>query len=1072
MNRNLHSKSTVLLLILFFTALLPSMAQSVFNLKTGYAANTISAVIKDAQTQAGDTIAIDSATYVQEPAFKVNKNVVFFGDSGKVTINAITLVNATPQYVNVTVKTTKVAAVKNLTTGFTDYSIANVLKDNQTNAGDVIEIDSVLYKKEPKFSLTKAVTLKGVNGKPKINSLKDSLQLPATLSFNNIVLDSITVDKSADLQDAVNKIKSRGWVQLDSGYRYANLILKDSVYLSYVPFKKGPKTNVPIIDKITLNGKDTNTVVTILSGIRVRNELVLNKGRVKPSGATSTFIMMDSSIVYSTDSMSFIDGPIQQQTHHIANNIKFTYPVGAYKFNLRPITIQFDQLDTALQLLTIQYTTGSNPKQPIPNQPFNPAWYPASNWNIDFNKVNDTIYKNVFVTLHYKRNDVAHYLLRKTLGYGVAKSQGPNWADLKFKGYDDLPKTLITADTGQITNREVFTSFGNVYFGIAPYHNCDNANYQPQADFVAPNACVNGLATFTNTSTSKRGTIVMYRWDFGDQNNVTTSLAKPDTGFFSGSKKANINGTHTYTALGTYKVTLTAITDSGCVGTLTQSVTIKANPVVTLTSAPTAICNNSQATFKVNVANVLTEDAWSFTYNVTGATPAVATQTVAGTGSGTFTFNTPTLGGNTTVNLSLAKITTNVLACTTTSTDKHDIQLSPVPTFTAPAVCVGNPTIFTNTTKVLSGKLATYAWEFGDTTNGTGSVQKHTFAKAGTYTAKLKVNSGNGCVDTTVNTITVNALPVVTFTPANPKLPAVGTVNIAATPGMTAYKWNTKPVADGVNNIDADTVGTYTVTITDANSCSATGKVKVIPTPDFTAPAVCFGNKSIFTNTTKGESALLANYTWSFGDTSFAVGNIQTHVYRKIGIYNVLLTINRGNGRIDSVTKKVEVYALPVVTFNPAEPKILLGTKLEVAATPNMTAYLWNTGVTTNSIMADTVGTYSVTITDANGCKNTDKVKVEPLDDPLGIIANTITPNGDNFNDTWWIEKIGSFPGTKVEIFNRYGNEVFSSTNYNNDWNGDYKGKTLPDGTYFYVITSTSFPKVYKGHINLLKGSK
>lgn len=71
-----------------------------------------------------------------------------------------------------------------------------------------------------------------------------------------------------------------------------------------------------------------------------------------------------------------------------------------------------------------------------------------------------------------------------------------------------------------------------------------------------------------------------------------------------------------------------------------------------------------------------------------------------------------------------------------------------------------------------------------------------------------------------------------------------------------------------------------------------------------------------------------------------------------------------------------------------------------------------------------------------------------------GLTANDVlSPNGDNINDTWTIVNIGRFPGTNVQVFNRWGNEVFASNNYGNDWGGTSSGgKILPAGSYYYII--------------------
>ena len=69
-------------------------------------------------------------------------------------------------------------------------------------------------------------------------------------------------------------------------------------------------------------------------------------------------------------------------------------------------------------------------------------------------------------------------------------------------------------------------------------------------------------------------------------------------------------------------------------------------------------------------------------------------------------------------------------------------------------------------------------------------------------------------------------------------------------------------------------------------------------------------------------------------------------------------------------------------------------------------------------------------------------------------IQKGISPNGDGLND--FLELVAK----KVEIFNRYGKEVYSKENYNNDWHGQFMGGGLmPDGTYYYVIELVSGEK-------------
>jgi len=76
------------------------------------------------------------------------------------------------------------------------------------------------------------------------------------------------------------------------------------------------------------------------------------------------------------------------------------------------------------------------------------------------------------------------------------------------------------------------------------------------------------------------------------------------------------------------------------------------------------------------------------------------------------------------------------------------------------------------------------------------------------------------------------------------------------------------------------------------------------------------------------------------------------------------------------------------------------------------------------------------------------------------FIPNILSPNGDNVNDQFLVGCIDQFPDASIKIFNRWGDIVHTATPYLNDWEGTYKGKPLPAGTYFYMLqlTPTSTP--------------
>jgi gliding motility-associated-like protein len=94
-------------------------------------------------------------------------------------------------------------------------------------------------------------------------------------------------------------------------------------------------------------------------------------------------------------------------------------------------------------------------------------------------------------------------------------------------------------------------------------------------------------------------------------------------------------------------------------------------------------------------------------------------------------------------------------------------------------------------------------------------------------------------------------------------------------------------------------------------------------------------------------------------------------------------------------------------------------------------------------------------------------VRVRVLCDGLKVY-NGFSPNGDSQNDVFFIEGIDFFPNTAVTIYDRWGNSVYTSKNYKNDWNGTFKGGIVPDGTYFYLVRMGN-GDTFNGYLQIMR---
>ncbi|WP_224999915.1 gliding motility-associated C-terminal domain-containing protein [Cesiribacter sp. SM1] len=110
--------------------------------------------------------------------------------------------------------------------------------------------------------------------------------------------------------------------------------------------------------------------------------------------------------------------------------------------------------------------------------------------------------------------------------------------------------------------------------------------------------------------------------------------------------------------------------------------------------------------------------------------------------------------------------------------------------------------------------------------------------------------------------------------------------------------------------------------------------------------------------------------------------------------------------------------------------------------------------------------TYTLTVIDEQGCSATDEVTITVVD---GIfVPNAFTPNGDGLNDEWEILMISDYPNCRIEVYDRWGNLVFTSSGYTRAWNGAYKGKKLPLGSYAYIIHLGEGEKSVTGSVSIM----
>ncbi|MEZ5108766.1 MAG: choice-of-anchor L domain-containing protein [Bacteroidia bacterium] len=395
----------------------------------------------------------------------------------------------------------------------------------------------------------------------------------------------------------------------------------------------------------------------------------------------------------------------------------------------------------------------------------------------------------------------------------------------------------------------------------------------------------------------------------------------------TGSTSANISANTS----GIYTVTVTDA--NGCTGSTTFNLTVNPNPSPAITGT-TAFCQGANST--LSAGGGYASYLWS-----TGAVTPTLNVTTGGTYSVTVT---------------------NAYGCSASASLPITVYSLPAPVINGPAgICPGASAALT------TGSFAAYVWSTGSNTQTINTNVPGTYA--------VTVTDANGCIDSVSYTLAAytNPTPVITGTAAI----CQNQSSLLDAGSFTSYNWST---GASTQTISVTQSGTYSVTVTNSNGCSAAASFAVLvnplPTPAITGiNAFCSGDSSQLTVTGNYPS-----YLWSTGASSSAV------TVNAGG--NYVVTVTDANGCTASASQSITVWSLPSPVIS-GDNNICIG-ETATLSTGNYASYQWSTGASTDSISTTTAGNYIVTVTDMNGCVNTSapfNVAVHQL--PSAIVSGT-----------------------------------------------------------------------------------
>lgn len=426
----------------------------------------------------------------------------------------------------------------------------------------------------------------------------------------------------------------------------------------------------------------------------------------------------------------------------------------------------------------------------------------------------------------------------------------------------------------------------------------------PEVEFDASpvSGCYPLNVSFVDKSTTGSGNISSWLWDFGDGS--TANVPKPF---------------HTYSAPGSFGVSLMASNNFGCTKTITKNNLIN-------------IAQGVVAAFTVSSADICQAPAvYSFT-NQSSGTGNLTYFWQFGDG-GTSNTASPKHSYNNPGTYTVLLTATSASGCTDTASVTIDFSFPKPGFYIPPTICANQAQLITNNTTPIPVSVA---WNFGDGTTSTDFNPVKTYTKAGTYQIKLVNEFSSTCKDSIMKVVEVLDGPAASFTvtdTASCSIPYTVQFKNTTKGNAITYIWN---FGDGSTSSQSDPVHTYTkygdytvtLTATNSNGCQTVFKIvdcikiHLLSISGFeNLPVTGCTPYTIHPKPITNFSLTNATYKWDFGDGTTSNSPNPGHTYSQDGDYTVTLTLTTADGCTNTFSLKhaVIVGHKPIASFT-ADP--------------------------------------------------------------------------------------------------------------------------------------------------------
>lgn len=394
--------------------------------------------------------------------------------------------------------------------------------------------------------------------------------------------------------------------------------------------------------------------------------------------------------------------------------------------------------------------------------------------------------------------------------------------------------------------------------------------------------------------------------------------------------------------------------------------------------------------------------------------------------------------------------------------------------------CIGKPISF-NDASLSFTTISDYYWSFGDgSTSTTANPGAHLYAAPGVYPVRLAITGLDGCKsDTLIKAITIGSLPDASFSVSDACFNTQPGVGFSNTNIGTSYQWlvdgaevstNEQPqfpsIAAGAHTLTRNVISDYGC---GADASAQPLTIKPIPiTTAVVASDMCINKANTFTAQPQANSAAVQQWNWTFGDGQKATTQNPIHAFGRAGNYTARLWALGVNGCLsDTVSTEITVHQAHA---NAGQDTIVLNSvpfQLHGAGDGDA-KWLPAAGLNRDDVLNPT-GTlttdqeYELTVTTTEGCIAKDNIKVEVFKGSAVYVPTAFTPNGNGLNDILKPGYVGIKKLTYFSIYNRWGQQVFTTSSLSRGWDGTQAGKPVGAGSFVWMLRAEDIVgKVYK----------